>query len=245
MYDYMADEPLDYKDLGPANVRGITVRMISYMSTGYPVSALLVFPEGDGPFPVVLCAAGGGAGGAGNIEQPIKALLRAGCGALSIDSPMMRPPYYGDDEENPVSGARSLMQYAVDLRRGLDLLETLPQVDAARIGCFGYSYGSGALTLLAGIDDRVKAYVFAYGVDHGPEFETGQLSVVDSARYLSHSKGASCLFLMGRGDGWSAEVVDEVLRVTPEPKRLVWFRGGHGILPEGWDLIESWLPENL
>jgi hypothetical protein len=37
--DYMASERLDSKDPGTAGVRGVTVRLVSHMSTGYPVTA--------------------------------------------------------------------------------------------------------------------------------------------------------------------------------------------------------------
>ncbi|MCS6953237.1 MAG: hypothetical protein RMK57_07180 [Bryobacterales bacterium] len=48
-----------------------------------------------------------------------------------------------------------------DDRRGMELLASLPEVDAARLGCLGLSGGGYRATYLAGIEPRVKAAVIA------------------------------------------------------------------------------------
>jgi hypothetical protein len=53
---------------------------------------------------------------------------------------------------------------AWDQMRCLDLLETLPEVDASRIGSIGFSLGGNTTLLTAAFDPRVKAAVVVCGV---------------------------------------------------------------------------------
>src|SRR5699024_4849267 len=46
----------------------------------------------------------------------------------------------------------------VTARRAVDVLQTLPQVDDARIGLVGWSEGARTGALLAGVDRRVSAF---------------------------------------------------------------------------------------
>jgi dienelactone hydrolase len=51
-----------------------------------------------------------------------------------------------------------------DIRRAVDLLQSLPEVDGSRIGCIGHSHGGyGTLFALLG-DDRIKAGVISCGM---------------------------------------------------------------------------------
>ena len=100
----------------------------------------------------------------------------------------------------------------------VDLLATLPEIDTERIGFVGWSHGAGLGTLLAGIEDRIKAYALI-GVGntttYGPEARTwlkvpkgaaftrwaAWVSVIDSLTYVRHNKTAAFLFLNGRHEG--------------------------------------------
>jgi len=50
-----------------------------------------------------------------------------------------------------------------DARRCLDLLQTMPEVDAGRIGCIGLSLGGNTTLWTSAFDERVKAAVIACG----------------------------------------------------------------------------------
>ena len=84
-----------------------------------------------------------------------------GYAGLLVDAPaaLDLPGYYSWDATQDV---KTWVASVTDLRRGLDLLETLPQIDAARIGFEGNNLGGAMGADLAGLDQRVKAFALAY-----------------------------------------------------------------------------------
>lgn len=58
-----------------------------------------------------------------------------------------------------LTGTTPLAQNLWDLRRCLDVLARLPQVDERRIGAAGWSYGGALVLFLAAVDPRVRAVV--------------------------------------------------------------------------------------
>ena len=256
MFAYDTSEPLQYEDLGEndwihINVPGeYTAREITFMSAGRTVHGYLVTPKGDGPFPVTLYG----------IDRPMDydfmyknaaELAGTGTAGLLVDSPaaLDLPGYYTWDAEKDI---RTWVASVTDLRRGLDLLETLPQIDTARIGFEGANYGGAMGAILAGLDDRVKAYALGYvggkvstlgswdtkaGGEHffAAEGETppkgsalkryeAQMSVLDPALYIDHNEGASFLLLNAPHE-WPAvwrEELNALIAATPTPKTVVW-----------------------
>jgi dienelactone hydrolase len=91
-----------------------------------------------------------------------------------ITGPEVREPYLPIyttwDARLDLKGA---VQYAIDLRRGIDLLETLPEIDATRIGFVGYSSGAWEGAYISGLEDRIDAYVFASGGQGYPCIDAG------------------------------------------------------------------------
>ena len=55
------------------------------------------------------------------------------------------------------------IQLILDLRRAIDLLMARPDVDPERIAYLGVSYGGAMGGLLAGVEDRLQAYVLIVG----------------------------------------------------------------------------------
>ncbi len=257
IFAYDTSEPLDYKDLGEndwihTNVEGVySAREITYMSAGREVHGYLVLPQGEGPFPVVLYG----------IDRPTDydapyaqaaAFASKGYAGLLVDAPAALdiPGYYTWDATQDVA---TWVASVTDLRRGLDVLETLPKIDASRIGFLGNTYGGAMGADLAGLDERIKAYAlamvggyvstlgswdtrpggehfFAAEGDRPPKGAAltryeAQMSVVDPVHFIGHNKDGTFL-LMNAPQYWPAvwrEELDALIAATPEPKTVRWF----------------------
>ena len=232
MYEYDRSESLAFEEMGSVDWGGVPGDWIEYTSAGCTVPGVLVIPEGEGPFPVVLCAPGGTCGpGLHKIDQA--ALAHMGIASLAVTPPDSRAPGVVIDAGRAVDDIKGNARYVVDLRRALDLLETLPQVDSKRVGFVGESWGGGTGALLAGVDERVKAYVLTYagGSIRGlPPRLDGE--VQDPAEYVAHSRGAAFLFQYTKEDFddgcFAPERIAAMFAATPKPKLFQWVPGGHG-----------------
>jgi polyribonucleotide nucleotidyltransferase len=65
-----------------------------------------------------------------------------------------------------------------DVQAALTFLGTRPEVDAARLGIYGTSYGGATVVWVAAIDSRVKCAVSVVGVGHGALAERALLPVI-------------------------------------------------------------------
>ena len=254
MFAYDRSEPLAFADLAPSNWGGAGNRFIEYVSAGCAVSGSLAVPRGKGPFPVVVMAAPGSMSFI--YKSQISALTRAGLAVLAIDAPNMRDPNLDMDdiEADPERYIKANARYVVDIRRALDLIESLPQLDSERVGYVGFSWTGMLGALLSGVEPRVKAYVLDYagGSNRGLEGLTGE--VQDPAEYLAHSRGAAFLFQYTREDTdtgvFAPARVAKLIDAAPEPKTFQWVKGGHGALFESADtpgsrFYRAWLKKNL
>ena len=211
-------------------------------------------PEGEGAVP--RRRDGGARDEDISYESQIRALTRSGLAVLAIDAPNVRDPNLDMDdiEADPERYIEANARYVVDIRRALDLVETLPKLDGKRIGYVGCSWTGMLGALLAGVDPRVKAYVLDYagGSNKGLEGLTGE--VQDPADYLAHSRGAAFLFQYTKEDTddgvFSPVRVAKLIDAAPEPKTFQWVKGGHGALFDSADspgsrFYRAWLKRNL
>jgi dienelactone hydrolase len=164
LFDYDAKAPLDFHDNGAQDVSGITVHDISYASPmGGNVPAFLVVPPGNGPFPAVIFVHWG----QGNRTEFLSEALilgRAGAESLLIDGTFNRPGGAGDDFTHPEKEKQSYIQLVTDIRRGVDLLQSRPEIEGKRIAYVGHSYGATWGGALAGVEHRIGAYVLMGGL---------------------------------------------------------------------------------
>lgn len=165
--------PLDYKEHGkPVKMKGYSVHKISYLGApGRRVSGNLYVPEGKGPFPAVMNLHGHWAQGrlAQRVQERAHVLALNGFVVLAVDA-------FGAGERADELGAYKyhgalrgtallnagfpLMGILVtDNMRGVDLLQSLPNVIKDKIGATGGSGGGNQTMWLAAMDDRIKAAV--------------------------------------------------------------------------------------
>lgn len=168
-------------------------------------------------------------------------------------------------ERHPNSLGMAKMLY--DAMRGVDVLESLPDVDKKRIGAVGHSLGAKETLYLAAFDERIKAAVASEG---GITFRSTNWdapwylgpAIRDDNFPLNHHQllalTAPRPFLIlggesgnGAADGdrsWPLlEAALPVWRLYGEPTRigLLNHRQGHSISPESFEKFAEWLETYL
>ena len=268
LFDYDAREPPGIRVLSTTKDDALTVQEIEYASPrGGRVPATLVVPDGPGPFAGVLLLHGL----PGNRQQLLpgaEELARRGAVTLSIDAPFSRPgrlggaPFHLDERDR-----EDQIQLIVDLRRGLDLLVSRPDVDPKRLGYAGGSYGGTMGGLLAGVERRIKAYALYFGdggmVSHftGPGVKDRPLDrlpkeqakrwlaamrPIEPIRFVGRAAPARLLFQNGlRDKKVSPENARAFQKAGSEPKTLFWYDSGHQLPIEGVCDLYGWIAEQL
>jgi dipeptidyl aminopeptidase/acylaminoacyl peptidase len=137
---------------------------VEYRSDGAVVRGWLHLPDTDSPAPaIVFCPGYSGTRQAAFYQPYVAALVEAGVGVLLSD-------YRGWGDSDGPRGVIDPRMQTDDLRAGLSYLETRPEVDRARLGLVGVSFGGGHATWIDGIDRRVRAAVSISGVADGADF---------------------------------------------------------------------------
>ena len=166
--------PLDPPD-DPA-FSGLRLERLYYRTReDLTATAYLVLPENmGGAAPAVLCPPGHGGGmnqlvfeRQGIYHQYPLALARRGMAALvpehiGFGERAGAPYHHGYSHEYyylaPLMLGENAMGYLLwDMRRALDVLESLPEVDSSRIGCYGLSLGGEITMHTAAVDMRIRA----------------------------------------------------------------------------------------
>jgi dienelactone hydrolase len=181
--------PLDVEVLETERLPGVVRKKITYASEkGHRVPAYLLLPDGGkGPFAAMLSLHGtsGGRGRTAGVgaEYPLYALELAERGYVTI-----APDYItlGDNLADPAAMgyASGTMKGIWDHIRAVDLLESLPEVDPARIGCLGLSLGGHNALFSAVFDPRIRAAVTSSGFDSFHDYMGGNLAGWCQGRYM-------------------------------------------------------------
>jgi dienelactone hydrolase len=80
--------------------------------------------------------------------------------------------------------ASGTMKAIYDNVRGIDLLQSMPEVDGQRIGCIGHSLGGHNTLFTAAFDPRIKAAVCCCGFTSFAKYKHGDLRGWASPRYM-------------------------------------------------------------
>jgi dienelactone hydrolase len=258
IFAYDASAPLRYRDLGRVNKGSkLQVRNVVFAGAGdKAVQGYLVVPPGKGPFPAVVYLHGSG-GDRVELLGLAAWLAARGAVALTIDSPFVNAQAQGTGIEALRAERDLAVRSIVDVRRGVDALQALPQVDDDRIGLVGFSAGARSAAVLAGVEHRIGSYVLWSGgsepvtayTERLPldlRLEAGQLLTdVDPLRSIKGST-SKLLFQNGRKD----EVVPKaalqrLYDAAPEPKELRWYPAGHQLNAPAYRDQLAWLTEQL
>jgi dipeptidyl aminopeptidase/acylaminoacyl peptidase len=236
---------------------------ITYRSPrGGEVAGTLVLPpgaeSGDKRYPVAVYAHPYLAS-RGLFFQEAFDLAKKGVAVFMIDLAITRPTR--PDLMDPVYAAdafRSLVrQDVVDLRRGLDYLETRKEVDMDRVAVFGQEYGALSAAALAAVDDRVDALALAvvpaepskYWAKEFVPQETHEsfaktLRDFDPVRLLDSIDAAVLIQNPRRDDDFPLE---EYQRLEDQAGNadFRWYEYGHSMGPDADADREAWLAKTL
>jgi dienelactone hydrolase len=189
--------PLDVKTLESIDLPTHTRASITFVSEeGDPVPAYLLLPKkSQGPAAAMLClhqttrlGAGepAGVGGDANLHYA-QELAERGYVTIAPDYPdlPLTPGFGGYRFDAYRHGyASNTMKGIWNHTRAVDLLESLPAVDAERIGCIGHSLG-GHNTLFAGaFDQRLRVLVTSSGFTSFAKYYGGELCGWSQLRYM-------------------------------------------------------------
>ena len=132
-----------------------------------------------------------------------------------------------------------------DLQRGLDYLQTRPDIDMTRVGAFAPSAGSTLALVLGSVESRYRAMVFI-----GAGLPASYRAIAAAANPISFAPHirAPKLLLQGRYDEDTPlrSATEPLFKLMVEPKTLVLYDGGHVPSVETiMNATSGWLDENL
>ena len=221
---------------------------------GFEVPAILMVPNGEGPYPAVIFVHKGG----GNRTQFLldaELLAEMGVASLLLDSPFNPRPWGGEypRADYPADIRTGIIRQVLDIRRGVDLLESLPQIDSSRLGYVGHSLGATFRGVAARVEDRIRAYVLMAGTAQFstilPEdfLDISVYDDLDAVHYIGHAAPAALLFQFAEDDLTILESDANLYSsAASQPKDVRWYPGTHTSLE--WTSMEDrlqWLGEQL
>ncbi len=130
--------------------RTLKLRFASNEDPEIPVECILTTPEGQGPFPAIICLHGH-SGSAQHVHDPADETYLGFAAEFARRGFVTLAPTFPHFEYAPNN--------LWNLMRLVDALEARPEVDAARIGCAGLSMGGEWTMWLTVCDERIKAAV--------------------------------------------------------------------------------------
>jgi dienelactone hydrolase len=260
--------PLNVKQEAVQERKGVRVHDLTYESpvgdrgkavgpNGGKVSAYLVIPEGNGPFPAVIyahwCMPGSEKKNRTEFLDEAVVLAQAGVVSLLPDHALVRPGFVEDETPFNENQIAVMLQQVVNLRRGADLLLARPDVDARRLAYVGHSCDAGAGGFLSGVDKRFKAFVLMAGdlsdeVDKkskpfqefrqkvGPERLDAFMKAhnwMDAGKYVSQAAPATVFLQFASDEPFMDEETEKgYFEVVSEPKKFKIYKAPHALSPE-------------
>ncbi len=261
-FAYDASKPLQVRTRSiDRGTGGIEVRDISFTgATGGRQDAYLVLPKQRTDRPAVIYAHGAGGDRYELLDEATK-LAQRGAAAMTLDM-SYSPRRARQLPTQGIPAVRARTQVEVDsvrdIRRGVDVLQSLPEVDDDRIGYVGWSAGARVGAVAAGVERRIKAFDLVAGgatpvseyLDEAPQELRPQLEPIlnrtDPLHYVGHASPSALFFQNGSQD----EIVPiPALRALADegsdPKEVRWYDSGHVPSTQAWADSRTWLADEL
>lgn len=208
-------------------------------------------------------------GAPGNAEGMLpraEHLARHGALVLALDAPFARR-----DPGSPITltprDSAEVVQLAVDLQRAVDVLVARSDVDPARLGFVGVSYGGAQGALLAGIEHRIRAYVLQVADGGMAEHFTNDdgsnappfpgvadstwrrwldaLRPVGSIHFIGRAVPGSILYQWGEHDEAVPPANARRLLAASPAATVKWYDSGHGLPMQAQLDALAWLSTKI
>lgn len=261
-FGYDASAPLRYVDRGRVNAPAeqVAVHDVSFRSGNIRVDGYLVLPARRGRRPAVVVVHGSGGDRRELLPQAKRLAAERRIVVLTITEPSTsHPPGPVGTVEAFLAQARATqVRDVVAVRRAVDVLQTLRQVDPRRIGYLGWSAGAKNGTFVAAAEPRVRALVllsagadpvsaFVAQAPPGTHAEVRRvLGSIDPLRYVARARPGSLLL----EDGTRDEVVPRrallnVVHAAPSGTTVRWFAAHHALNDAAYETAFAWLATRL
>jgi cephalosporin-C deacetylase-like acetyl esterase len=249
IFDYDLQAPLVIEE-GTVEYRNrAEVHDISYSSLdGRQIKAYLVRPNVGGSFAGIVFVHPG-PGDRSNFLDEAAALANIGAVSLLINAPWAYPEFGARAMGMTAEDMHTMfIQTTKDIRRGVDLMLSQPDVDANRIGYVGHSFGALLGGILSGVEKRIQAYVLMAGtgsftdvaVLNMPDLKGDALEEyrrtmepIDPIHYVGHAAPSSLFFQFGLQDNfYPEEKFLDYYEAGSDPKSIRWYEADHYRLNE-------------
>ena len=261
LFAYNQNSPLSVKEVSVEKRGDVTVRDITFVAQpgGHEVKAYVVAPAGNGPFAGILWVHWLGEEKSNRTQFLDEAVELAPKGVVSVlvDAMWSEPRWFGT--RIPEQDYENSIRQVIELRRALDLLLSQPQVDKARVGYVGHDFGAMYGMLMAGVEKRVKTYVFIAATQSlndwaflGPQPKSKEAYLKQNASleltdYLRQTTNASKFFQFGKADFYISQAdAAVVFAAAGQPKQRKMYEASHKMeLKEIMVDRDDWLMKEL
>lgn len=269
MFDYDREAPLEVNQTPEQTVHGVEVYNISFNGWGGSrVSAYLVpSARGEG-CPAVIFQHGSAQDYTAFLSEAVS-LAKKGTTSLLVDVPAVRSQL---NFTRPELDRDMFTGTVVNLRRGVDLLSARPEVDDARIGFVGLSFGGYVGGILASVEKRIRAFVLMaavpsltevwrfsrlpFAVEMRASLDEEQMerylqitAPFDPINHIGSAAPAALFFQYARHDeAVPADAAWRFYGAGSDPKLIKWYDSSHQLLgchPEGRLDRAEWLSEQM
>lgn len=242
-FAYDAKAPFELTVLAERVQDGVNVQDVAFKSPlSGKVSAYLIEPAEPQPG-AGLIFGHWGEGNRGEFVDEAVVLASLGVVSLCLDAPFRRSAEYEAEEDLPQAD----LQWIVDVRRAVDILQQRLELSPERIGYVGHSFGASFGGVIAGVEHRIKAYVLMAGLASATEnLRTSNHPMIVSARehtppeaweamlvaeapydahhYIGQAAPSSLLFQFARHDDFvPTQEAERYFELASEPKQIAWY----------------------
>jgi hypothetical protein len=188
-------------------------------------------------------------------------LAKAGVVSLLPNPPYARPPIEDVVVFKP-SDKDGIVQEVKEMRRGIDLLVSRPEVDPSRLGYVGFSWGASLGGIFSAVERRVHSFVLMSLVPHlstdmrqlaedqGIEGDLAAyeeaMQPIDAINYLPHAAPSAVFLQAGELDTRpSPKDTQEAFAAVSDPKKLAMYDAEHELNAQAKTDARGWLLERL